>query len=226
MARPCFFRHPRNRLAQAPQVGGGLLHRGAHPGADLDLRAQEFRRDLGAEQVLTLCEQGLRRIGGEVQGLPVDQEILLFDADGEAGFAQRHGAILLRPLGRGQTVEGGLQRVADDPGPSHRARGIGNQILADFDQQVRQAPQFAVAVHRVAEIVAGAVGLVVADRDVAARRQRRHEGQGDPAVPVPQRADMQGRDRPSNSGVKLWMETKAWKGGSRSRFRSRSISAW
>ena len=77
--------------AQMNQLVARLLHGLAHAGADLDLRAQEFRADLAAQRLLAFGKEGRRGFLGEVAALFVDEEVFLLDAEGEAGFLDRHG---------------------------------------------------------------------------------------------------------------------------------------
>src|SRR5262249_32109650 len=74
------------------QLIARLLHRVAHAGADLDLRAQEFGADLAAQGLLAFGEQFRRLLVREVAAVLVDEEVLLLDADGEARFLDRHGS--------------------------------------------------------------------------------------------------------------------------------------
>src|SRR4029077_7015319 len=74
------------------QLIARLLHRVANAGADLDLRAQEFGADLAAQGLLAFGEQFRRLLAREVAAVPVDEEVLLLDADGEARFLDRHGS--------------------------------------------------------------------------------------------------------------------------------------
>src|SRR5262249_45485516 len=74
------------------QLIARLLHRVAHAGADLDLRAQEFGADLAAQGLLAFGEQFRRLLVREVAAILVDEEVLLLDADGEARFLDRHGS--------------------------------------------------------------------------------------------------------------------------------------
>ncbi len=87
-----------DRAAQMDEIGASLLHRVADAGADLDLRAQEFGAHLAAQRLLAFGEQRGRRLGREVAGLLVDEEILFLDADGEAWFADGHGGAMVAQL--------------------------------------------------------------------------------------------------------------------------------
>ena len=78
--------HRCHSAAQPPQIGTGLADGGAHPGADLDLALQEFRSDLPFEQCLALGQHRWRRRMNEVARVRIDEQILLFDPDGEAGL--------------------------------------------------------------------------------------------------------------------------------------------
>ena len=74
----------RCRAAAGDRIGAGLADGGAHPGADLDLALQEFRGHLSFEQRLALREHLRRGLMDEVAGVRIDEQILLFDPDGEA----------------------------------------------------------------------------------------------------------------------------------------------
>jgi hypothetical protein len=62
----------------ATGLGDGL----ADGRADLDLAAQELRRDAVAEEVAASRHEGFRRIGAEVTAGEVDQQIFFLNADG------------------------------------------------------------------------------------------------------------------------------------------------
>ncbi len=78
--------------AEVNELVARLLHRRAHPRADLDLRAEEFGADLPAQSLLAFREESRRRLLGKVAGVAIDQEIFLLDPDAEAWFLDRHGA--------------------------------------------------------------------------------------------------------------------------------------
>ena len=51
------------------------------PGPDLDLRAQKFGADLGAQQRLEFGQHAIGRVADDVARGPIDDEILLLDAE-------------------------------------------------------------------------------------------------------------------------------------------------
>ncbi len=65
----------------------GLGEAAADGGADLDLSPQELGRHPAGKPRLAFAQHLRRRIAGEVAAGPVDQQILLLDAEGEAGLA-------------------------------------------------------------------------------------------------------------------------------------------
>ena len=113
--------------AQMDQLVARLLHRSAHLGADLDLRAQELRADLAAQRLLAFGEQRRRRLRGEVAAVLVDEEIFLLHADGEAGFLDGHGT----QCGTNGKADG---RGLDEARYDH-ADQIGHGRCGDADQE-------------------------------------------------------------------------------------------
>src|SRR3546814_7327413 len=67
-----------------------------------------------------------------------------------------------------------------------------DRVLADLDHHVMQAAVLAVMQDRKAGFGAAAVGLVVADHEVALVAQRAQQRRRQPVVAVPQHADMPG----------------------------------
>jgi hypothetical protein len=81
---------------QPDQLVARLMHGVAHAGADLDLRAQEFRADLPAiieQRLLAFGEERRGRLR-EIAAVLIDEEVLLFDTEGEAWFVDRHGGAM------------------------------------------------------------------------------------------------------------------------------------
>ncbi len=87
--------------AEMHELVARLLHRLAHVGADLDLRAQELGADLAAQRLFAFGEQRRRLLLGEVAGVLVDEEIFFLDADREAWFLDGHGGAWWHNRGSG-----------------------------------------------------------------------------------------------------------------------------
>ena len=77
----------RHDPAQPGQLVAGLGEAAADGGADLDLSPQELRRHPAGKPRLAFAQHLRRGIAGEVPAGAVDQQILLLDAEGEAGLA-------------------------------------------------------------------------------------------------------------------------------------------
>ncbi len=73
-------------LAQMRQVGSRLRDGLTDPGADLDLALEKLRRYLTFQGLLAGREHGRWRLVDEVAGVRVHEQVLLLDADGEAGL--------------------------------------------------------------------------------------------------------------------------------------------
>ena len=76
--------------AQPAELDFRFLDVVADLGADLDLRTQEFRGHLSAAAFLALSHETVRRVDNQAARLPVDEQVLLLDADGERGTATVH----------------------------------------------------------------------------------------------------------------------------------------
>ena len=72
-----------DRPAQPPQIGPRLVEARANPRPDLDLRAQKFGAHLRAEPRLAFGQHAVGRIADDVARRPVDEKILLLDAQSE-----------------------------------------------------------------------------------------------------------------------------------------------
>ena len=78
---------------RAPQVRERLAsrwHRAADLRADLDLGSQELWTEPSFQALFERLDQGIGRFADQVPGAELDQQVLFFDADGEAGFGERH----------------------------------------------------------------------------------------------------------------------------------------
>ncbi len=79
-------RHRGDPAPQPPQLGPRLFETCTDPGPDLDLRAQKFRADLGAQQRLEFGQHAIGRVADDIARRPIDEEILLLDAEGKFRF--------------------------------------------------------------------------------------------------------------------------------------------
>ena len=108
-------RHAGNAAAQSRQVVSHLRDTLTDARADLDLGLQEFGADLAvaADLGLAFGHQRRRRLGDQRALVPVDQEVLLLDADGERRLLYGHDrslpppALTTRPHGRALLQERG-----------------------------------------------------------------------------------------------------------------------
>src|SRR5581483_2693522 len=81
--------HRAPRLRQLLPGGARTsMHRRPH----LDLRLEEFARHLSPQRPLAVVEQGLGHLAHQIPARPVDEQVLLFDADGEGRVLEGHGA--------------------------------------------------------------------------------------------------------------------------------------
>ncbi len=69
-----------------PSIGDG----GRDLGVDLDLSFQELMRHKSLNAFLAGPKQRFRRIAGDVPGFQVNQQVFLFDTDGETGSRGGH----------------------------------------------------------------------------------------------------------------------------------------
>ena len=69
--------------AQMAQLGARLRHVGVRRRDHLDLRLQEFARDPAVGRGSRGLEERLRHVVRDQLGLGVDQEVFLFDSEGE-----------------------------------------------------------------------------------------------------------------------------------------------
>src|SRR3984893_10149270 len=79
-------RDRRDRPTQSPKVRPRVFETCTNLGPDLDLRAQKFRTDLGAQQRLAFGQHPVGRIADDVARRLVDEEILLLDAERKFRF--------------------------------------------------------------------------------------------------------------------------------------------
>ena len=88
------------------------------------------------------------------------------------------------------------------------AGGVGNQVLAQFDQPVGEPAPGAVAIHAVADQRPG-IGLVVADHQIGIGGKRFDQRPRKAGIGIPENADLPRPAAPRQTGVKLWMETSS-----------------
>ena len=87
-----------DRPPQCTQGGAQFRDVLAHLGGAFDLRTRRLGRYLAAEYLFALTKQWLRWLDRQSAGLFIDQQVLLFNAEGELGFVTSHCLPLVRRL--------------------------------------------------------------------------------------------------------------------------------
>ena len=82
-----------DRAPVGDELAPCFADRAADGRADLDLAAQELRRDPLAEQLPACIHEGFGRSGAEIPALQVDEQVLLLDADGGRSIGARHAFV-------------------------------------------------------------------------------------------------------------------------------------
>jgi len=88
--QPVLPGHVHHRAAQPRQILADFLDGVTDPRADLDLGPHELRTHLAAEAFLALIHDRPRRVGAQVTGLLVDEQVFFFNADRESRLRMSH----------------------------------------------------------------------------------------------------------------------------------------
>ena len=137
----------RHGAAQVLQVGAGLADGGAHAGADLDLTLQELRRHLPFQQGFALRKHRRRRLVDEGAGAGIDEQVFLFDSDGEARLVHFAAHSRRRSFCLGRYVSPNAKpNSRSDPTPlgayASIAAGVSGarSVLSEFRRDHRSGP--------------------------------------------------------------------------------------
>src|SRR5688500_9741535 len=85
-----------------------------------------------------------------------------------------------------------LEHAMQDARPLLLPTFIGDQVLADLEQRMREAQRFGMSLDGIAMAIAARVGLIVADHEVRLVGETPHQRHWHARVLVPQHADMPG----------------------------------
>ena len=83
----------RYRSPQMDEFGARILNRAADGSADLELGAQKFPAEAPAKSRLEFVDQRRRRLTDQIPRTQVDEQVLLFNANRETRFVDRHQSV-------------------------------------------------------------------------------------------------------------------------------------
>ncbi len=164
---------------------------------DLELGAQKFRRhvaDIRRNPALALIQQTGWRLGHEVAAYRIDDQVFLFDSDGEI-LLPRHrrayiqvGSFRYKEFCARIGASARCNRTAQRATPASSA----SRVLPHLDHDAGQAALHRMIFHRIPGEMQAGIGLIIADHERRVGGQRRDHRIGDAPVAARQDTDMPG----------------------------------